>query len=141
MYCAALWLLHQESSASIECTMKIHLADIFYLFGESPSSIFPLHFSYVCFRCTFLLSQNCLQDLFQYLTYTIKCIIPTSRDICYILQLWVGYGSFFTNWIFSSNFAYIATEKPRSSAENIRINVSALSPSSTVIVLPIIWQI
>ena len=29
--------------------MKIHLADIFHLFGESPPSIFPLHFRYIYF--------------------------------------------------------------------------------------------
>ena len=33
--------LHQEASASLEKTMKIHLADIFYLFGKIPPSIFP----------------------------------------------------------------------------------------------------
>ena len=29
--------------------MKIHLADIFYLLGESPPSIFPLEFRYIYF--------------------------------------------------------------------------------------------
>ena len=33
----ATW--HQEASVSLEYTMKIHLADIFYLFGVSPPSI------------------------------------------------------------------------------------------------------
>ena len=34
--------LHKEASVSLEYTMKIDLADIYYLFGESPPSIFPL---------------------------------------------------------------------------------------------------
>ena len=39
------------------------------------------------------------------------------------------YGLFFTNWISISNFAYIPPAKPRVSAENIGIKVSALPPS------------
>ena len=35
----ASWL---EVLAYLKYTMKIHLADIFYLFGEGPPSIFPL---------------------------------------------------------------------------------------------------
>ena len=35
----ATW--HQEASVSPEYTIKIHLANIFYLFGESPPSTFP----------------------------------------------------------------------------------------------------
>ena len=40
---------------------------------------------------------------------------------------------FFTNWISMSNFAYIATAKPRISAENIDIKVSALQPNWSLI--------
>ena len=39
--------VHQEASFSLEYTIKIHLADIFYLFGVSPPSIFPLQFRYI----------------------------------------------------------------------------------------------
>ena len=78
--------------------MKIHLADIFYFSRES-------------------------QDQFQYLTYQKKMHYSLFYEyICFILypiyfEFLVGCGTFVTNWIFSSNFAYITTEKPRASAE------------------------
>ena len=53
------------------------------------------------------------------------------------------YGPFFTKRISISNFAYIATSKPRISAENIDIIVSGLpsrSPFFNATVLPILKQ-
>ena len=38
-------------------TMKIDLADIFYLFGESPPSIYPLHFRYIYISVYILLNS------------------------------------------------------------------------------------
>ena len=55
----------------------------------------------------------------------------------------MGYVTYFTNWISSSNFACSATAKPRSSAEHIKIKISLLSQTQTVltvIVLPILKQ-
>ena len=117
MYCVTLWQGHQEASNSLEYTMKMYLADIFYCFGESPTSIFPIYFGYINFLLHILLRT--LQDQFQYLTYQKKFIVPSSRDILFLYPIYlercVEYGTFFTNRISSPNFAYIATEKPRSS--------------------------
>ena len=42
----------EEASPSLEYTMEIHLADIFYFFGESPRSIHYILDIYI-FRCAF----------------------------------------------------------------------------------------
>ena len=68
-----------------------------------------------------------------------KCIVSSSKDISVIIfyLLWIhllnlleftyfGYGPFLANWISIFNFAYILTEKPRLSAENIGIKVCSL---------------
>ena len=111
-----LWLWHQEASVYLECTMKIHLSDIFYLFDESPPSVFPLYFRYIYFSLSILLSQNWWQDQFQYVLFPLLAIY-----LLYIIS--------YLFWISSSNFAYIATAKSRASAENIGIKLSALPTS------------
>ena len=57
--------------------MKIDLADIFYLFGESPSSIFPLHFSYMYILVYILLRSK--------LTYQKNILFSFSRNIYAII--------------------------------------------------------
>ena len=60
----AMW--HQERLHDIKkvwspfntYNIKIHLADIFYLYDESPPSIFPLQCRYIYFLLYILLSQN-----------------------------------------------------------------------------------
>ena len=52
----ATW--HREASVSLEYTIKIYLADIIYLLGERPPSIFRLQFRYIYFLLYILLSQN-----------------------------------------------------------------------------------
>ena len=52
----ASWLVHVLCGFMI---MKIYLTDdIFYLFGESPPSILPLHFRCIYFSLYILLNQN-----------------------------------------------------------------------------------
>ena len=101
--------------------------------------------------CTKTWGQTSKYILLIYLTLLMKALPPTfhySLDIfifCYtsyevkisLLGIYLLlypiyselYGSFFTNWIFISNFAYIATAKSRVSVEKIGIKVSALAPS------------
>ena len=74
--------MHHENTSS----------NIFYLFSESLPSIFPLHFRCIYFLLYILLSQNCWQHRFQFLTYQKKCIIPSSRNISVIY-----YSGFLTN--------------------------------------------
>ena len=57
MYCVDL-RLNEEDSVFLEYITKLHLVDIFYLFGESTHSIFPLYFRYIYFLLHILLSQN-----------------------------------------------------------------------------------
>ena len=45
----------------------------------------------------------------------------------YFELFYVGYGTCFTNWVSSPNFAFIATEKPRVSAESIYIVIKLSS--------------
>ena len=51
----ATW--HQEASLPLEYTIKIQLADIFYLISEIPSSTFLLHFRYIYFLLCILRIQ------------------------------------------------------------------------------------
>ena len=78
--------------------MKMDLSDIFYIFGESPPpSIFPLHFRYKNLSIYALLRSK--------LTYQKKYIISFSMNIYVIIlitiyfELYLGYGTFFANWI------------------------------------------
>ena len=55
--------------------MKIHLADIFKFFGESPPSIFPLHFRYIYFSLYIFIKSKLLAGLIPVLNLPEKCII------------------------------------------------------------------
>ena len=75
-----------------------------------------------------------------------KSVISSTRYISvamsYLLE--VGYETFFTNSVPSSNFAYSATVKPRPSADYIGRKISVLPPTQlvfTVIELIILQQI
>ena len=71
----------------LEYNMKMHIADIFYLFGDFPPSIFPLKFRYIYFLLYILPSQSSWQDHFQYLCYQKKRIISFPRNIFVIIPI------------------------------------------------------
>ena len=126
MYCVNLWPWHQEAWVSLEYTMNMHLADIFYLFRESPPSIFPIYFRYIYFVVHFT-NSHWWHNQFQYLTYQKKCIIPSSRNIFVIMSylLWALGRIWYIFHKLNSQFYC----KTKTITENIGIEVSALSPS------------
>ena len=109
----ATW--HQEALISFEYTMKIHLVEIFYLFGERPPSIFPsyvylffvIHFAKLKFMVRSVpvlkLPEKMYYSFFKgYICYEeIKniCRKNKHKSICIIIQLTTFYCYSATNSI------------------------------------------
>ena len=67
--------------------MKIHLADMFYVFRESTPSIFPLHFRYIYLSLYIFIKSKLLAGSIPVLNLTKKCIILSSRNISVIYYI------------------------------------------------------
>ena len=108
--------------------LKTHFSLKYFAYFTVASS---MYIKYTLFRYTLYWAKN--DDRINYSTSIIVLNLPEKmyyslfqEYICYYLLFTLNLRyTFFTNWISSSNFVYIATAKPRPSVDFIPILISS----------------